>query len=199
MSTPNEMIAKLERVGETVKAVSSDLVAFAENRPPAPSLLIDRYVLPVQGEPGEWYFADTHYPPAHFGLDINLRKAPRGDVELGYPILATCAGLVIFAGQARGRSWGNLIVTMSLDDDGPIYWRYGHAREVMVARGDYVGAGRQIGTIGKGYNDRYYAHLHLDCARGLQGPGEWGNRDVEWLDPLKVWAAAGYDWEWGKG
>jgi len=182
---------------KSAQADIQTIITLTDIAAPVNPLRVGAYAPPVIGEPGDWYFASTHTPPGHYGLDINLRTSPRGDVELGYPIRATCAGLVIFAGRARGTSWGNLIVTMSQDDQGVIYWRYGHCEVIMVERGMFVRSEQQIGTIGKGYNNRYYAHLHLDAARGLQGPGEWGNKDVEWLDPQKTWAAAGYGWEWG--
>jgi hypothetical protein len=161
----------------TADNLAEDMAQFVKQlqigqQMPSNPLRVGAYHLPVTGDPGEWYFAGSHKPP-------------------------TCAGLTVFAEQARGTYWGNLVVKMSLDDDGPIYWRYAHCQDVFVKRGDFVRAGQQIATIGKGYNDRYYAHLHLDACRKLQEAGEWGTADVEWLDPLGVWRAAGYDWEWG--
>jgi len=197
MNTQSLLQAALNSI-ESAQADIQTVVDLSNVTAPVNPMRVGEYVPPVTGDPSEWYFASTHKPPSHYGLDINLRISPRGDVELGYPVLATCAGLVAFAGRARGTSWGNLIVTMSLDDTGPIYWRYGHCKDLMVKRGEFVRSGQQIGTIGKGYNNRYYAHLHLDAARGLQGPGEWGNKDIEWLDPLRVWAIAKHVWNWGE-
>ncbi len=154
--------------------------------------------MPVTGPASDWYFANRH-SSTHSGLDINLRKYPRGDVDLGQPVFSTCGGLVAFAGMARGRSWGNLVITGSLAAGRLLFWRYAHLREVYVDAGQIIPAGTLIGTIGKGYGDKYAAHLHLDCWRGqMIAPESWLARWVRWVDPLEVWERAGYVWEWGK-
>lgn len=160
--------------------------------------IVTDYVPPVSGEMSDWYFASEH-TSSHSGLDINLRKSPRGDVELGYPVYATCAGMVVFAGYAGGNRWGNLVVTMSIANGWMLFWRYAHLQDVFTDTGEvFVPAGHQIGTIGKGANNRYYAHLHLDCWRGgMTVPEAWFDRRVTWLDPLDVWRDAGFEWDWG--
>lgn len=161
-------------------------------------LRVAGYQLPVIGPASDWYFA-TFHSSSHSGLDINLRKAPRGDVDLGQLVFSTCGGLVTFAGMARGTSWGNLVITCSLAAGQLLFWRYAHLRDVFVDAGQLIPTGMLVGTIGKGYNNRYAAHLHLDCWRGqMIAPETWLARWVEWLDPRDVWREAGYVWEWGE-
>lgn len=155
------------------------------------------YVLPVTPPASDWYFANTH-GSRHSGLDINLRRAPRGDVDLGQPVYTTCNGLVVFAGMALGNSWGNLVITLSVEAGQLLFWRYAHLQDVFIDVGQVLPAGALLGTIGKGKNDRYAAHLHLDAWRGyMLAPESWLSRRVDWVDPLQVWADAGYVWEWG--
>lgn len=163
-----------------------------------PSIQVSLYGFPLSLPASDWYLAQGH-SSKHSGLDINLNKAPWGDVELGQPIYATCNGLVVFAGQARGAYWGNLVITCSVDQGGLVFWRYAHARDVVVKAGQVVEIGTLVGHVGKGANDRYAAHLHLDCWRGhVLTPEAWLDRRGVWLDPLEVWAEAGYEWGFSK-
>jgi murein DD-endopeptidase MepM/ murein hydrolase activator NlpD len=160
-------------------------------------LQVRGYVFPVTAPQSDWYIAQGH-GSGHTGLDINLKQYPRGDVDLGQPVFATCNGLVVFAGMARGTSWGNLVITASQESGGLIFWRYAHLKDVYVSAGGLIPASTLIGTIGKGYADRYYAHLHLDCWRGAMIAAEsWRAADRQWPDPLDVWRDAGFVWEWG--
>lgn len=181
--------------------LDGDIYAFSPARtdlPAEPHLRVDGYALPVTAPASDWYFAQTHTQGQHTGLDINWRRYPRGDVDLGAPVLSTCNGLVLFAGLARGTHWGNLVVTVSLAAGWLLFWRYAHLRDLYVDAGQIVPAETLVGSIGKGYNDRYYAHLHLDCWRGgMIAVESWRAGGVEWLDPLEVWREAGYVWEWG--
>jgi murein DD-endopeptidase MepM/ murein hydrolase activator NlpD len=161
-------------------------------------LSVGGYQPPVTGPPSDWYFYTLH-SGKHSGLDVNLRKHPRGDVDLGQPVFSTCSGLVVFAGLGRGWRWGNLVITASLAGGRLLFWRYAHLRDMYVDAGQLIPAGTLIGTIGKGYNDQFAAHLHLDAWRGkMIAPESWLARGVEWVDPLEVWAEAGYEWKWGK-
>lgn len=182
------------------------LLDAADSPMPESSIVVKNdYSLPIQGQASEWYFANNHRPTwigkeaPHSGLDINLRLAPRGDVELGFPLYSTCAGLVVYADYAPGNYWGNLVITASIDNDGDLlYWRYAHLQSILADVGQIIPSNKLIGTIGKGANERYYAHLHLDAWRGAMAtPGAWFHKSVTWLDPLKIWADAGHTWDWG--
>jgi murein DD-endopeptidase MepM/ murein hydrolase activator NlpD len=178
-------------------------IAFYPQTSESNQLLIETYFLPVKLPVSDWYLATKH-SKKHSGIDINLNKSPWGDVDLGLPVYATCNGLVVFAGQAKGHKWGNVVITAgsayvskpsSLWGSELLFWRYGHLKEVTAAVGQVARAGDFLGTIGKGYGDQFAAHLHLDCWMGsMIAPEAWLAREVEWRDPLKVWKQAGYDW-----
>jgi murein DD-endopeptidase MepM/ murein hydrolase activator NlpD len=173
------------------------LIFYPATAPLAMGIEVQGYGLPVVGPASEWYFARRH-GATHSGLDINMRKAPRGDVELGEPVFSVCNGLVVFAGMALGSYWGNLVIVLSTIEGRAQYWRYAHLQDVDVNVGQVIPAGMLVGTIGKGKNDRYWAHLHLDAWEGEMGAAEmWRSRRVEWLNPVEVWREAGFDWEWG--
>lgn len=189
-------------LAKTVNAKMADLLDAADSPVPTSSITVDGYSLPVSGQPKEWYFANNHRPTwvdkdkPHSGVDLNLLEWPRGDIELGYPVFATANGLVVYAQYAPGNYWGNLVITVSSYSQGLLFWRYAHLDGVAVDVGDILAAGDALGTIGKGANDRYAAHLHLDCWRGAMtvAPGAWFDRRVTWLDPLVLWDGK---WEWG--
>ncbi len=168
-------------------------MADEKPEPPKNWLFVDGYGLPIEPPASDWYIASSH-STKHSGLDINLDRPPYGDVELGMPVYATCNGAVVFAGKAAGKSWGNLVITMSLGDHRLEFWRYAHLDRINVLNAFIIKRGRQIGTIGKGYNDRYDAHLHLDgWYDRMIAPESWRSRNVEWFDPLDVWPK----WKWG--
>lgn len=189
----------------TTIADMADLLDAADSPVPESSIVVNGYTLPIQGQPRHWYFANRHRAvqvgkdKPHSGVDLNLLEWPRGDIELGFPVYSTCAGLVVYADYAPGAFWGNLVITASKDSDGDLlYWRYAHLQKILVDVGQIIPLNKLLGTIGKGANERYYAHLHLDCWRGhMIIPGAWFHRSVIWLDPLKVWADAGHTWNWG--
>lgn len=162
------------------------------------SIHITEYAPPVGWGVEDWYIAQEH-KPTHSGLDINLNEYPYGDVDLGEPLFIVCNGLVIYADLAPGYYWGNVVITISVDDLGLLFWRYGHLDRIDVEAGQFVSPGIQVGTCGKGYNGRYDAHLHLDCWRGgMLAANAWLDRSVEWVDPLTKWAKEGFSWKWGK-
>lgn len=44
---------------------------------------------------------------------------------------------------------------------------FAHNLENFVKTGDFVKKGDKIGSIGKGYNNEYFAHLHFSVSEGL--------------------------------
>lgn len=124
-------------------------------RKPLPDVVfLDKaYVAGIKGNGGKWLMAPGQW---HTGIDLNGPKG--GNTDLGQPIYAAAAGVVTFAGQGDGTSWGNLVTIWH----GTVGTRYGHLQRVMVTKGQSVRAGQQIGTMGRGYNNRWYAHLHFD-------------------------------------
>lgn len=165
-------------------------------------LRIDAYTLPVTPPASLWYIAQGHTWSrsnlgGHTGLDINLLTG--GDSDLGQPVYSTCNGLVVYAQKAPGAYWGNLVVVQGVGANGLEFWRYAHLNSIDVQVGDYVLADDSVGTIGKGGQRRYWAHLHLDCWRGgIQSAAAYRNRGGGWIDPLDVWLEAGTVWGWGE-
>ena len=98
----------------------------------------------------------------HPGADFN--DTGWGDHDLGAPIYAVADGIVTAVGFWP--VWGNLIlIEHRLQDGSQIWSQYAHPREVLVKKDDMVRRGQKIGTIGKGDNDRYWAHLHFEIRR----------------------------------
>lgn len=186
-----------EAVG-LVQGVSARLAAGAGEMPTVDPLRVDGYALPVRQPVSDWYIAQGHTYPSgrHTGLDINTITG--GDTDLGESVYSTCAGVVVYAKQATGMYWGNVAITMSQDERGLLFWRYAHLNEIRTFEGAALRAGDELGTIGKGGHNRYWAHLHLDAWRGaIATPGAYLSRNVQWVDPVAEWEAAGYSWKWG--
>jgi len=184
-------------------AVIDGIIADYAARPPitADPLRAISYTLPVANPVSQWYIAQGHTfssvnPGGHTGLDINLITG--GDTDLGQPVYSTCNGLAVYAQQAPGAYWGNIVIVQAIGARGIEFWRYAHLDRIDAQVGDYIFANDSVGTIGKGGQNRYWAHLHLDLWRGeIQTPTAYRNRGGGWVDPLTVWSEAGYDWEWG--
>lgn len=85
----------------------------------------------------------------HTGVDI---LAPKSS-----PIVASADGTVTFAGES-GNGYGRLI---KVDHGGGVETWYAHCNEVMVAKGEAVATGQQLGGIGS--TGRATAnHLHYE-------------------------------------
>lgn len=119
-----------------------------------------------------WYvaagFAESYELGIHTGEDWNGRGG--GDTDLGQPVYASGAGIVIHAGDA-GAPFGNVVAIEHryLDHDGlrTVVTQYDHLQEVEVEAGTRVARRRRIGTIGKGSGGVYPAHLHFEIRREL--------------------------------
>ncbi|MBN1284003.1 MAG: peptidoglycan DD-metalloendopeptidase family protein [Anaerolineae bacterium] len=96
-----------------------------------------------------------------------------GDTDLGDPVYAIANGVVTASDFFS--SWGNIVLIEHVMPDGNKAWsQYAHLRERMVGRGNKVTRGQQVGTIGKGANDRWIAHLHFEIRRRELLPTAWG-------------------------
>lgn len=117
-------------------------------------------------------FDDPNYGTGrrHKGIDVNLRTG--GDTDLGYPVQSMFPGQVVFA--SRPGSWGGVVLVRSEKwvteyvngllgtDWDSLEVQYAHLHQMTVRVGDYVNAGDHVGSIGKGGNNQYLAHLHLE-------------------------------------
>ena len=90
----------------------------------------------------------------HEGIDISA--------QVGAPIWAAAAGVVIFSGRLG--SYGNLVV---IRHDDLYATAYAHNKRNLVQRGDHVTRGQHIAEVGKSGNARgHHPHLHFEVRRG---------------------------------
>lgn len=153
------------------------------------------------GVPPGWYIAtdyDQEYTvngraAVHPGIDLSDVRG--GDSDLGAPVYCAADGVVV-ASLYSADSWGNIV--MVRHDDVPGYgtlWtQYAHlqARAPMappvVSR---VARGALIGTVGKGADGRFAAHLHFELRKSDLPATYWpGNHHnlvrAHYVDPLEV-------------
>ena len=113
---------------------------------------------------------DPNYPRElglHTGIDLNHPAG--GNSDLGQSLHAITDGQVEAVIRDAGPGWGNIVV---LWHPGPGVWsRYGHLQTVNVSRCQVVRKGQVIGTVGRGYRNRWLAHLHLDII--VRKPARW--------------------------
>jgi outer membrane protein assembly factor BamB/murein DD-endopeptidase MepM/ murein hydrolase activator NlpD len=135
---------------------------------------------------GVW---NADYNGYHLGEDWNGEGG--GDTDFGDPVYAVSNGKVVYAQEAPGTLWGNVItVHHNLPDDSEVRSMYAHLKygSLLVSEGDVVKRGQKIGEIGKGYNDATFsAHLHFEIRTDTSielGPGYSSTPKPEgWVDP----------------
>ena len=140
-----------------------------------------------------WYSASLNdltgrrnngYP--HTGLDLNIDKAPWGDVDRGQPVFSVADGEVYSSGYSTNYL-GGLVV--KCDHFGvPLWVRYWHIEfplGVEYQRGDQIEAGQHIGAIGNYKLGAGGDHLHLDMAWMPFEPHWWFTKhpEISWADP----------------
>lgn len=144
-------------------------------RKPKPDVAFcDRaYFLGLRGPGGKWLFRPGSW---HTGIDINGPGG--GDTDLGQPVHSITTGTVVYAGLGRGNAWGNLVV---IHHPGPKVWtRYAHLNQIFVRLGDPVSVGQIIGSVGKGWQRRFPAHLHFDVI--YREPPILELQGIDWSD-----------------
>lgn len=134
-----------------------------------------------------WYVASDIMDPNyvfrgklqwHTGEDWN--GACYGDTDRNQPVYATSLGRVVYAGYIP-KGWGNVVlVAHRLPTGEIIYTQYAHLERIDVSSGIQVNRRQPIGTIGKGPENKYPAHLHFEVRRIAVGVGNWPN------DPEKI-------------
>lgn len=127
---------------------------------------------PVGKPDGEGYYnAQKFGENNHLGDDFNAITG--GDTDLGDPIYAVANGKVRFVDDVKG-GWGNAIrIVHQLPSGELVESLYGHSDTTIVAKGQYVNKGDQIGTIGNAHG-LYKAHLHFEMRSNMKlliGPG----------------------------
>ncbi|MES1157324.1 MAG: peptidoglycan DD-metalloendopeptidase family protein [Alphaproteobacteria bacterium] len=126
-------------------AESRRLEAIAESTPLAQPLAVDYRETSGFGARVDPF---TGRPAFHPGLDMAAFERA--------PVVATSPGVVSFAGVKNG--YGNCV---EIDHGFGFKTRYGHLRDIQVARGERVAIGQRIGSMGS--TGRSTAtHLHYE-------------------------------------
>ncbi|RME97143.1 MAG: hypothetical protein D6768_20355 [Chloroflexi bacterium] len=107
----------------------------------------------------------------HPGEDWNGRGG--GDTDLGDPIYTVSNGKVVEFGHYS--VWGNIVLLEHALPDGTRVWsQYAHLQNILVEQvGQKVSRGQQIGTMGKGDNNRFIAHLHFEIRKKRLPINNW--------------------------
>lgn len=133
-------------------------------------LIADGFDYPV-GKPNgkNYYVYRGYYPNGHLGEDWNGNGM--GNTDLGDPVYAIGHAVVVYSADFK-HGWGNVVILRHAyrEKNGKITFidsLYGHLQKRMVKLGGKVTRGQQIGTIGRGPYNMYYAHLHFEIRKNL--------------------------------
>ena len=120
---------------------------------------------------------NPYYKGDHLGEDWNANTG--GDTDLGHPVYAMGAGMVLYSGDA-GPGWGNCIMMMHETIYSGKYTIsfYGHLQKRLVNESAIVALHQKVGTIGKGYKNEYLAHLHF-AALEISKSTKFGMKDIK--------------------
>lgn len=111
-------------------------------------------------------------PKYHLGQDWNGNDG--GDTDLGDPVYAVTNGTVSEVYPVTTGGWGRCVAILHTLGGQNYISFYGHLNSVLVSVNTPVTNGQQIGTIGKGDENQYWAHLHFEWRIGsisTSGPG----------------------------
>lgn len=108
---------------------------------------------------GEIYQRTRYKGQMHTGIDINRCD----DVDEGLPVYAVAEGRIFFAGLGAG-AWGKLVVIKHPDG---MWSRYGHLKTIAhgLKPGQNCRRGELVGSIGRGHQNQFNAHLHFDMCK----------------------------------
>jgi len=120
--------------------------------------------------------------PGHPGEDWN--RSP-GD-DFNDPVYAVASGKVIDAGWYS--VWGKIVQMEHTNLDGSMCWSmYAHLNTITVKKDQEIYKKTQIGTIGRGANNRFAPHLHFEIRKVKLAPDYWPSSidDIEkkYYDP----------------
>lgn len=114
----------------------------------------------------------------HTGADLNMA----GDKDAHAPIYSIGDGVVRFAQLVSKTTWGNLVViNHGIVNGKPLFSRYGHVEDMVVAKGQAVKAGDPIAKVGNQFGVFPY-HLHFDISTTDQldkAPTYWPGLDMQ--------------------
>jgi murein DD-endopeptidase MepM/ murein hydrolase activator NlpD len=165
------------------RAAVRDAAAFA---PPAEVPAADGFEFPVgRREPSDarpaGYAMTTELADPEYHARFNQAWHPGEDwaafggcdASLGQPVYAIANGLVV-ARDLFTPSWGRIVLIRHTLRDGAVVWsQYAHLDSWSVEENSVVRRGQQIGTIGKGANNAFCAHLHFEIRNVDLRPDVW--------------------------
>ncbi len=148
-----------------------------------PEYLTDGFDFPV-GKPN----AKAYYNAQAFGVNTHLgddwNAVTGGNSDLGAPIYSIANGYVNFAVDLQG-GWGKVIrIWHKINDTTIVESLYAHCDTMLVAKGQFVEKGENIGTIGNA-GGVYLAHLHFEIRDNIYLPIGGGYDPITdgYLDP----------------
>ena len=133
--------------------------------------LADGFDFPV-GKPDAvgYHKARGMKPNGHLGDDWDGDGG--GNTDLGDPVYAAGAGVVVLAGNMH-MGWGNVVMIRHCfrepQEGGAIRTvdsLYGHVDTMLVHEGQFVARGQQIATVGTAFG-LYEAHLHFEVRKNI--------------------------------
>ena len=135
-----------------------------------PLWLVDGFDFPV-GDPGGRGWAITGYDflswsnysnSYHPGEDWNIPGIGNGDQ--GEVVYSIANGEVVFSGW--NTALGHVVlIKHAISQDDFVWSQYAHLDERWVSKGQRVSRRQPIGTVGRGPNNRFAAHLHFEMRK----------------------------------
>jgi murein DD-endopeptidase MepM/ murein hydrolase activator NlpD len=128
----------------------------------------DGFDFPVGKPDGVGYYKARGFRTnGHLGEDWNGARG--GDTDLDDVVSAIGHGVVVLARDMR-LGWGNVVIVRhAFYENGQLQYvdsLYGHLNRLLVAEGQAVVRGQNLGTIGSNHG-MYDAHLHFEIRKNL--------------------------------
>jgi murein DD-endopeptidase MepM/ murein hydrolase activator NlpD len=130
--------------------------------------IADGFQFPVGGPNADGYYKSRGFSiVGHLGEDWVSAAGP--GTAYGKPVSAIGNGVVTLARDFR-RAWGNVVVIRhAYIENGQVKFvdsLCGHLDKILVAEGQPVGIGQQIGTVGTAHG-LYPPHLHFEVHKNV--------------------------------
>ena len=139
-----------ERIAATAKSTATQSEpgppshSLSTAKTPTPNAPVDRWSWPAEGKVSRAYSAERHK-----GIDL--------DGERGSPVMATAAGVVVYAGTGV-TGYGALLIVKHNDT---YLSAYGHNDALLAAEGQRVDAGQVIARMGSTSSDSVKLHFEI--------------------------------------
>lgn len=157
----------------------------------APQWLADGFDFPVGDQDGKGWgvtgykFLDWSVTSGTFhpGEDWNIPGV--GNADQGESVYAIANGEVVFSGW--NTALGNVILIKHALSNSEFVWsQYAHLDRRDVQKGEIVGRRQLIGTVGRGPNNRFTAHLHFEIRKEDLPENAWPKTNGIAWDSAKV-------------